>query len=123
MNLMGNFIYFQSIQILHSESTDKEEYGLECKKVLLDAHKHLSQFTDTLYKQISKYIKTDLQKRIHEVQNDKKKVEALMDVAKLTYNKDKMKAGSLLMKQCNLEQNDINNMNKEKLIYLKIALQ
>lgn len=106
------------------ESTDKEEYGLECKKVLADAHKHLSQYTDTLYKQISKYIKTeDLQKRIHEVQDDKKKGEALINFAKSTDNKEKLIAGSLLMKRCNLDESDISNMNEEKMKYLKIALQ
>jgi len=91
---------------------------------LLNAHKHLSQFTDTLYKQISKYIKTeDLQKRIHEVQDDKKKGEALMNFAKSANNKDKILASSMLVNQCNLDESDISNMNEEKIRYLKIALQ
>lgn len=106
------------------ESIDKEEYGLEHKKVLSDAHKHLSHFTDTLYKQIYKYIKTkDLKKRIHEVEDEKKKGIALVNLGNSTNNDDKRKAGTLLMKQCNIDESDISNINVEKIKYLKIALQ
>lgn len=97
---------------------------MECKKVLSDAHKQLSQYTDTLYQQVSKYIKTeDLQKRIHEVENDKKKGKAIMDLGISTKNNEKQKAGYFIMKQCNLDESDISNINEEKIKYLKIALQ
>jgi len=97
---------------------------LECKKVLSDAHKQLSQYTDTLYQQVSKYIKTeDVRKRIHEVENDKKKGKAIMDLGILTKNNEKQKAGIFIMKQCNLDESDISNINDEKIKYLKIALQ
>lgn len=124
MNNNSKYFYNQSIKILQLESTDNEEYGLECKRVLSDAHKHLSLYTDTLYQQISKYIKTeDLQKRIHEVEDDKKKGKALLDLAKLTNNIDKMRAYSFLMNQCNIDESDINNIHSEKIRYLKIALK
>lgn len=97
---------------------------MECKKVLSDAHKQLSQYTDTLYQQISKYIKTeDLQKRIHEVEHDKKKGKAIMDLGKSTKNNEKQMAGIFIIKQCNLDESDISNINEEKIKYLKIALQ
>lgn len=97
---------------------------MEYKKVLSAAHKHLSQYTDTLYQQISKQIKTkDLQKRIHEVEGDKKKGEALMASAKSTKNNEKLKASIFFMKQCNLDESDITNINMEKIKYLKIAVQ
>jgi galactokinase len=106
------------------ELLNNDEFGLDCKKIVSNAHKHLSQFTDTLYKQLSKYIKTeDIQKRIHEVKGDKKKGKALVDLAKSTKNNDKMKAGMLLMNQSNLDESDISNINMEKIRYLKIALQ
>lgn len=106
------------------KSSDKEEFGLICSRVLLDAHKHLSKFTDTLYQQISKYIKTEnLQKRIHEVNNDKKKGKALMDLGKSTKNNADYKAGFYLMNQSNIDENDISTLNSEKITYLKIALQ
>lgn len=102
----------------------EEECGLECRKVLCDAYKHLSQFTDTLYQQISKYIKTeDLQKRLHEVKGDKEKGRALVYSAKVTKNQKEMKAGTFLMNQSSLDENDISNMNLEKIKYLKFALQ
>lgn len=97
---------------------------MEYKKVLSAAHKHLSQYTDTLYQQISKQIKTkDLKKRIHEVEDDKKKGEALMALAKSTKNHEKLRAGVYFMNQCNLDKSDITNINMEKIKYLKIALQ
>lgn len=106
------------------KSSDKEEFGLICSKVLVDAHKHLSKFTDILYQQISKYIKTEnLQKRIHEVNSDKKKGKALMDLGKSTNNSADFKAGFYLMNQSNIDESDINNLNVEKLTYLKTALQ
>lgn len=95
-----------------------------CNRVLLNAHKHLSKFTDTLYQQISKYVKTEnLQKRIHEVNNDKKKGKALMDLGKSTNNNADFKAGFYLMNQSSIDESDINNLNTEKITYLKIALQ
>lgn len=106
------------------ESIDKEECGLKCKSVLSDAYKHLSQFTDSLYQKISKFIKTEnLQKRIHEVEDDKKKVVALYNLAKSTNNNDKLKASMYLKNQCNLDESDISNMNVEKNKFLKIALE
>lgn len=92
--------------------------------MLSDAHKHLSQFTDTLYQQKCKYIKTEnLQKRIHEVEDDKKKGNALIHLARSTNNSDKMRAGIFLKNQCNIDESDISNINVEKIKYLKIALQ
>lgn len=97
---------------------------MECKKVVSDAHKRLSLFSDTLYQQISKYTKTDdLKKRINEVEDDKKKGKALLDSAKSTHNNEKMKAGLYLMNQSNLDESDISNINVKKIRYLKIALQ
>lgn len=97
---------------------------MECKKVLSEAYKHLSQFTDTLYQQLSKYIKTeDHQKRIHEVENDKKKGKNLLKLAKSTNNSEKMKVGVYLMNQCSIDESDISNINVKKTKYLKIALQ
>lgn len=118
------YIINQAITILPLESSNKEEFGLICNKVLSDAHKHLSKFTDTLYQQISKYIKTEnLQKRMHEVNNDKKKGKALMDLGKSTNNSADYKAGCYLMKQSNIDESDISNLNAEKVTYLKTALQ
>ncbi|VVC40821.1 Hypothetical protein CINCED_3A017263 [Cinara cedri] len=117
--------YFQkSIGNLQQESIDKKEFGLECKKVLSEAYKHLSQFTDTLYQQLSKYLKTEaIQKRINEVENDKKKGKDLLESARSTKDSEKLKAGVYLMNQCNIDKSDINNINVEKTSYLKIALQ
>lgn len=99
---------------------NNDEFGLDCKLVLLNAHKHLSQFTDSLYK----YIKMeDLQKRIDAVEGNKKKGKALFNLAKSTKNIDQQKAGLLLMNQSNLDESDISNINLEKTRYLKIALQ
>lgn len=106
------------------ESIDKKEYGLECKQVLLDAHKHLSQYTDTLYQQISKYIKAeDLEKRIDKVKDDKIKGKALLDLGKSTKDCDRQKAGFFLLKQCNIDESDISNLNVERTRYLNFALQ
>lgn len=106
------------------ESINKNECGLECKKVLSDACKHLSQYTDTLYQQISKYIKADdLERRIDKVKNNKIKGKALFDLGKLTKDNDRLKAGVFLMKQCNIDETDISDINMKKTSYLKIALE
>lgn len=97
---------------------------MECKNVLCDAYKQLSHYTDTLYQQLSKYLKTeDFQKRIHEVEKDKKKGKHVLELAKSTNNNDKVKAGVYLMNQCNIDESDINDINVKKTRYLKIALQ
>lgn len=117
--------YFQkSIRKLELEPANKEEFGLDCKKVLSDAHKHLSQFTDTLYQQLNKYIKTeDFQKRILDVEDSIIKGKALVALGKSTNNIEKQKAGSSLINQSNIDKSDISNKNDEKNKYLKLTLQ
>jgi len=105
-------------------SANKEEFGLGCNTVLLDAHKHLSQFTDTLYQKLYKYIKTeDFQKRILEVEDSTIKGEALYELGKSTKNKEKCKAGNFLTLQSKIDKRDISNKNEEKNKYLKLTLQ
>lgn len=80
----------------------------------------MSQFTDTLYQQISKYVKTeDLKKRLHGVENDKEKANALL----VSANENEKRAGFFLLNQSNIDESDIYNINFEKIRYLKIALQ
>lgn len=115
----------QSIkEISKLEFADNEEFGLNRKKVLSDAHKNLSQFTDTLYQQLYKYIKTEnFQKRIHEVEDSIIKGKALIDLGKLTKNPEKQKAGIFLKKQSEIDKSDIDSKNQEKNKYLKLTLQ
>ncbi|XP_050425429.1 serine-protein kinase ATM isoform X2 [Adelges cooleyi] len=117
--------YFEkAIKLLNFELDQQEEFGLECKKVLSDAHKRLSRYTDTLYQQVSKYIKTEnLEKRLHEVEEVKEKARALINVAKSTKNNEKLKAGALLMNQSCIDESDISNTNLERMNYLKLALR
>lgn len=106
------------------ESANKEEFGLDCKKVLSDAHKHLSQFTDTLYQQLYKYIKTeDFQKRILEVEDITIEGKELIELGKSTNNKEKYKAGIYLISQSTIDKTYISNKNEEKNKYLKLTLQ
>jgi len=105
-------------------SAHTEEFGLDCKKVLSDAHKHLSQFTDTLYQQLYKYIKTeDFQKRSLEVEENTIKGKALVELGKSTNNIEKYKAGLYLNNQSEIDKRDISNKNEEKNKYLKLTLQ
>jgi len=106
------------------ESDDKDEYGLDYKKVLSNAHKHLSQFTDTLYQQLYKYIKTeDFQKRSFEVENSTIKGKALVELGKSTNNIEKQRAGIFMITQSTIDKRDISNKNEEKNKYLKLTLQ
>ncbi|XP_060874698.1 serine-protein kinase ATM isoform X2 [Metopolophium dirhodum] len=115
--------YFQkSIRRLKLESAQTEEFGLDCKKVLSDAHKHLSQFTDTLYQQLYKYVKTE-DFRILEVEDSTIKGKALVELGKLTNNMEKYKAGIYLSKQSEIDKKDISNKREEKNKYLKLTLQ
>lgn len=114
----------QSIKRLELESAYEEEFGLNCKKVLSDAHKHLSQFTDTLYQQLYKYTKTeDFQKRVREVEDSTIKGKALVELGKSTNNKEKCKAGTFLIAQSKIDKKDIINKNEQKNKYLKLTLQ
>lgn len=106
------------------ESAHTEEFGLDCKKVLSDAHKHLSQFTDTLYQQLYKYIKTeDFKKRNLEVEDNSIKGKALFELGKSTNNREKLKAGLYLNNQSEIDKRDISNKHEEKNKYLKLTLQ
>jgi len=97
---------------------------LDCKRVVSDAHKHLSQFTDTLYQQLYKYIKKeDFQKHILEVDDSIIKGNELVDSGKLTNNPEKIKAGIYLINQSKIDKSDISNKNEEKNKYLKLTLQ
>uniref|UniRef100_A0A2H8TWI9 non-specific serine/threonine protein kinase n=2 Tax=Melanaphis sacchari TaxID=742174 RepID=A0A2H8TWI9_9HEMI len=117
--------YFQkSIRILKYEAVTKEEFGLDCKKVISDAHKHLSLFTDKLYQQLYKYIKTeDFQKRIIEAEHSTTEGKTLYELGKSTKNQEKIKAGFSLIKQSEIDKIDISNKNEEKNKYLKLTLQ
>lgn len=106
------------------ESKNKEEFGLDNKKVLSDAYKHLSQFTDTLYQQLYKYIKTeDFQKRTLEVEETIIKGKSLAELGKSTNNKEQQKAGFFLISQSTIDKRDISNKKEEKNKYLKLTLQ
>ncbi|XP_050523942.1 serine-protein kinase ATM isoform X2 [Daktulosphaira vitifoliae] len=117
--------YFQkAIKLLDVESISAKEPGLDYRKVLLDAHKRLSKYTDTLYQQASKYLKEeDLQKRLSEVKNVKEKGHALITMGKFTNDIDRCKAGSLLMNQSRVDESEISNTNSERINHLKLALQ
>lgn len=102
----------------------QEEFGLDCKKVLSDAYKHLSLFTDTLYQQLYKYIKTeDFQKCMLGVEQSKIEGETMVELGKSTKNQEKLKAGIYLINQSKNDISDINNKNNEKNKYLKLTLQ
>lgn len=106
------------------ESNNKEEFGLDYKKVVSDAYKHLSQFTDTLYQQLHKYIETeDFQKRILEVEDTIIKGKSVVELGKSSNNKEKQKAGIFLITQSTIDKRDISNKNEEKNKYLKLTLQ
>ncbi|CAH1736405.1 unnamed protein product, partial [Aphis gossypii] len=117
--------YFQkSIKKLELEPANKEEFGLDWKKVLSDAHKHLSLFTDTLYQQLNKYIKTeDFQKRIHEVEHNEIEGRTMVESGKSSKNQEEIKAGIYLINQSRNDKIDISNKNEEKNKYLKLTLQ
>ncbi|KAE9539511.1 hypothetical protein AGLY_004763 [Aphis glycines] len=117
--------YFQkSIKKLELEPVNKEEFGLDWKKVLSDAHKHLSLFTDTLYQQLYKYIKTeDFQKRIHEVEHNEIEGQTMVESGKSSKNQEEIKAGIYLINQSRIDKIDISNKNEEKNKYLKLTLQ
>lgn len=106
------------------EPANKEEFGLDWKKVLSDAHKHLSLFTDTLYQQLNKYIKTeDFQKRIHEVEHNEIEGRTMVESGKSSKNQEEIKAGIYLINQSRNDKIDISNKNEEKNKYLKLTLQ
>ncbi|XP_029344827.1 serine-protein kinase ATM [Acyrthosiphon pisum] len=117
--------YFQkSIRRLKLESAHTDEFGLDCKKVLSDAHKHLSQFTDTLYQQLYKYIKSEnFQKHNLEVEDNIIKGKELVELGKSTHNTEKYKAGTYLNNQSAIDKRDISNKHEEKNKYLKLTLQ
>ncbi|XP_026809071.1 serine-protein kinase ATM isoform X1 [Rhopalosiphum maidis] len=117
--------YFQkSINKIKLELKIQEEFGLDCKKVLSDAYKHLSLFTDTLYQQLYKYIKTeDFQKRMLGVEQSSIEGETMVQLGKSTKNQEKLKAGIYLINQSKIDISDISNKNNEKNKYLKLTLQ